>query len=64
VTGDPIGEWRARELLELGSCSAACLLARDAFAACTCVCGGEYHGTMADLPVPEGECPHVRLMPY
>jgi len=54
-------DWTARELVELRLCSPPCLLARDASSACSCPCGGEYHGALATAPVSDAECPHVRL---
>lgn len=41
----------AGELIALGRCSAACLLALEMDGACRCRCGGTYHGQLASEPI-------------
>lgn len=46
------GELTARDLLASGACTGQCLTGGpDTARSCTCICGGTYHGALADAAV-------------
>ncbi len=45
----------AAELVMLGRCSGACMVATSDAKACTCVCRGETHGRLADVAMELGQ---------
>ena len=49
---DERGPETAADLIALGMCSGACLVASlESFGGCDCRCRGEWHGVLADAPV-------------
>lgn len=52
-TANRLDVWTARELLNLGQCTAQCLLGRDPRRECAYICRGQHHGTLADAELPD-----------
>ena len=52
---------RAADLLAGGNCSPACLLGFLAGTECECLCGGRFHGLLADADVPVAGSARLRI---